>query len=79
MDLELHGDDISVSHRMPKNEASYHSRLTDGTASNGRTIDKALQFRKIIVKFARRDAKELFYKGKKLPGKTKHTDLSNIR
>ncbi|CAB4025194.1 partial [Paramuricea clavata] len=31
MDLELTDEDISVSHRLPKNEASYSSRLSDGS------------------------------------------------
>ena len=80
MDLELHDDDISASHRLPMNEASYSSRVNDGTASNGRTIDKALQFPKIILKFRKRDTKELFYKSrKKLSGETtKDIDLSRI-
>ena len=80
MDLELQDDDISVSHRLPKNEASYSSRLNDGTVSSGRIVDKALQFPKIIVKFVKRDTKELFYKSrKKLSGKTtKDIDLGRI-
>jgi hypothetical protein len=60
-----------VSHRLPKNEASYSSRLSDGISSSGRRIDPAQQYPKIIVKFVRRDTKELFYRSrKKLAGKT---------
>ena len=59
---------------------SYSSRLNDGTASSGSIADKALQFPKIIVKFVKRDTKELFYKGRKnLSGKTtKDIDLGRI-
>ena len=48
--------------------------------SSGRIVDKALQFPKIIVKFVKRDTKELFYKSrKKLSGKTtKDIDLGRI-
>ena len=80
MDLELTDEDISVSHRLPKNEASYSSRLSDGISSSGRRIDPAHQYPKIIVKFVRRDTKELFYRSrKKLAGKTtKDINLGRI-
>ena len=80
MDLELTDEDISVSHRLPKNEASYSSRLSDGISSSGRRIDPAHQYPKIIVKFVRQDTKELFYRSrKKLAGKTtKDINLGRI-
>ena len=70
MGLDLDDTDISVSHRLPKSnfDASYSSRLRDGTARN---IDPALKFPKVIVKFVRREVKEAFYQSRKhLYGKT---------
>ena len=66
MDIELDEDDISVSHRLPT--PSYASRVAMAPSSrpNHTTIQP-----KIIVKFVRREAKELLYTNcKHLRGKT---------
>ena len=57
MDLDLDERDISVSHRLPQRKTS------DGATS--REVDHALRFPKVIVKFVRRETKELFYQGRK--------------
>ena len=71
MGLKLAAENISVSHRLPGRKESYSSRLSVTTRSSGRNVDLSLQFPKIIVKFVRRETKELFYKSRKmLFGKT---------
>ena len=57
MDLDLNERDISVSHRLPQR------RTSDGATS--REVDHARRFPKVIVKFVRRETKELFYQGRK--------------
>ena len=57
MDLDLDERDISVSHRLSQR------RTSDGATS--REVDHALRFPKVIVKFVRRETKELFYQGRK--------------
>ena len=55
MDLEIDENDILTSHRLlaPRPSASIAVR------------DPALKFPKVIVKFVKRDYKELFYSGRK--------------
>ena len=66
MDIELDEDDISVSHRLPT--PSYASRVA--MASSSRPNHTTIQ-PKIIVKFVRKETKELFYTNRKhLRGKT---------
>ena len=57
MDLDLDERDISVSHRLPQR------RTSDGATSC--EVDHALRLPKVIVKFVRRETKELFYQGRK--------------
>ncbi len=54
MNVELHEDDISTTHRLPiwRNE---NQRVTQSSAST---------FAKVIVKFTRRSTKEKFYHGR---------------
>ena len=64
MDIELDENDISVSHRL--STRSYASAVTSSSRSN-----QVNSLPKIIVKFVRRETKELFYKSRKrLRGKT---------
>ena len=66
MDMDLEEDDISISHRLAV--PSYASRTA--TASSSRSKQGTI-LPKIIVKFVRRETKELFYKNRKhLRGKT---------
>lgn len=61
MGLALTESDISVSHRLPQpNNNPYSSRLKQGKENPINRIPK------LIVKFVRRDTKELFYKNRKL-------------
>lgn len=72
---------IYFTHRLPRNEASYSSRVGTGVTAPGRKINPAVLFPKIIVKFVRRETKELFYRSrKKLNGITTEdlTDLGRI-
>ena len=73
MGLNLTESDISVSHRLPNNN-SYSSRLKQGK------VNPVSQIPKLIVKFVRRDTKELFYKSRKhLKGiTTKDLGLSRL-
>lgn len=61
MGVALNESDISVSHRLPINK-TYASRTRDGV---GNQADPTSQFPKVIVKFVRRETKELFYKNRK--------------
>lgn len=66
MDIELDEDDISVSHRLPA--PSYSTRMAMASPSRP---NQATILPKIIVKFVRRETKELFYTNRKrLWGKT---------
>ena len=80
MGLNLNVKEISVSHRLPTRGKSYSSRLRLATRSSGRNVDPALQYPRIIVKFVRRETKDLFYRSRKmLVGKTtKDLGLSRI-
>jgi len=77
MGVDLEKCDISVSHRLPT--PSYSSRLGQEDTS-GHDRFPALQFPKVIVKFVRREKKELFYRNRKnLRDKsTKDLGLSRI-
>jgi hypothetical protein len=82
MGVELKESDISVSHRLPSTNNSYSSRVREGVHghASGKSSDPALRFPKVIVKFVRRETKDLFSGGRKyLKGKsTKDLGLSRI-
>lgn len=63
MGVDLEKCDISVSHRLPT--PNYSSRLGQEDPTSGRERFPALQFPKVIVKFVRREKKELFYRNRK--------------
>ena len=78
MGLKIDKTHISVSHRLPKQ--SYSSRLSKGTSSSNRNRSPVSQHPKVIVKFVRREIKDLFYESRKnLRGKsTSDLGLSRI-
>ena len=77
MGVDLEKCDISVSHRLPT--PNYSSRLGQEDPTSGRERFPALQFPKVIVKFVRREKKELFYRNRKNLKDKSTNDLSLSR
>ena len=75
MGLDIKMTDISISHRLPQNTNSYSSRLRSRDGNRSSAVSK---FPKLIVKFTRRETKELFYQSRKklIDKTTKHISSS---